>query len=139
MPSFYHGTTTVLFCFSAMTFVLDLKYLYVPICICMCIFNSWPQPPRSCDVYWSEFKHCKSLFNRFHEYYTYGKSPDCQQWKQDYYTCKEWEKNHSTQAKVSLARWWFWLALMEWLRFFKCSWKKTFLLTKAEYIWWKMQ
>uniref|UniRef100_A0A8C1KKR5 Synaptic plasticity regulator PANTS n=1 Tax=Cyprinus carpio TaxID=7962 RepID=A0A8C1KKR5_CYPCA len=59
-------------------------------------------PPRSCDVYWCEFKHCKSLFNRFHEYYTYGRAPDCQQWKEDYYTCKEWEKTHSTHAKESL-------------------------------------
>ncbi|NP_001116736.1 synaptic plasticity regulator PANTS [Danio rerio] len=60
------------------------------------------RPPRSCDIYCSELKHCKSLRNRFHEYYTYGRAPDCQQWKQDYQNCKDWEKNHSTQAKESL-------------------------------------
>lgn len=58
------------------------------------------QTPRSCDDYWSEFKHCKSLWNRFHHYYTYGTSPSCQQWKEDYRNCKEWEKRRSAEAKV---------------------------------------
>ncbi|KAG7481064.1 hypothetical protein MATL_G00062640 [Megalops atlanticus] len=60
------------------------------------------RPPRSCDDYWSEFRLCKSLWNRFHHYYTFGKTPTCQQWKDDYYTCREWEKSHSTETKESL-------------------------------------
>lgn len=60
------------------------------------------QTPRSCDDYWSEFRHCKSLWNRFHHYYTYGTSPSCQQWKEDYNNCKEWEKHKSIEAKVQL-------------------------------------
>lgn len=62
----------------------------------------WKQPPRECDVYLSEFKHCKSLWNRFHEYYTYGKAPDCQRWKEDYTSCKEWEKNNSSHFRVNV-------------------------------------
>ncbi|XP_056141578.1 UPF0545 protein C22orf39 homolog [Lampris incognitus] len=58
--------------------------------------------PRSCDDYWSEFTHCRSLWNRFHYYYTYGASPTCQQWKQDYSSCREWEKHRSTEAKEAL-------------------------------------
>lgn len=70
------------------------------------VWNNWQwlflQPPRVCDVYWSEFRHCKSLWNRFHHYYTYGTSPSCRQWKEDYYNCKEWEKQPGTEAKVQL-------------------------------------
>ncbi|TMS03547.1 synaptic plasticity regulator PANTS [Larimichthys crocea] len=58
--------------------------------------------PRPCDYYWSEFRHCKSLWNRFHQYYTYGTSPSCQQWKEDYHNCKEWEKHRSAEAKEAL-------------------------------------
>ncbi|XP_056628698.1 UPF0545 protein C22orf39 homolog [Triplophysa dalaica] len=65
--------------------------------------SNW-RPPRECDVYLSEFKHCRSLWNRFHEYYTYGKVSDCQQWKVDYNSCKEWEKNHSSHFKESLQK-----------------------------------
>lgn len=60
------------------------------------------QPPRVCDVYWTEFKHCKSLRNRLHHYYTYGTSPVCLQWKDDYEACREWERNRSPHAKVSV-------------------------------------
>ncbi|MBN3306834.1 CV039 protein, partial [Amia calva] len=60
------------------------------------------QPPRSCDDYWSEYKHCKSLMNRFHHYYTFGKSPSCKQWKTDYYTCVDWERHQDTAAKDAL-------------------------------------
>ncbi|XP_070821090.1 synaptic plasticity regulator PANTS [Chaetodon trifascialis] len=58
--------------------------------------------PRPCDVYWSEFAHCKSLWNNFHHYYSYGTSPSCGQWKLDYYNCKEWEKHRDPQAKEAL-------------------------------------
>ncbi|XP_053181676.1 UPF0545 protein C22orf39 homolog [Scomber japonicus] len=60
------------------------------------------RPPRACDDYWSEFRHCKSLWNRFHNYYTYGTSPSCRQWKEDYNSCKEWEKYKNTEAKEAL-------------------------------------
>ncbi|KAK1801363.1 hypothetical protein P4O66_023049 [Electrophorus voltai] len=63
--------------------------------------GSW-RTPRGCDVYWSEYRHCKSLWSRFHHYYTYGTSPLCQQWKDDYGACREWEKTHSAHAKECL-------------------------------------
>uniref|UniRef100_A0A4W6C3E1 Synaptic plasticity regulator PANTS n=1 Tax=Lates calcarifer TaxID=8187 RepID=A0A4W6C3E1_LATCA len=68
---------------------------------CLCPFV---QPPRACDNYWSEFRHCKSLWNRFHHYYTYGTSPSCQQWQEDYNNCKEWEKHRDIEAKEALQR-----------------------------------
>ncbi|XP_060894584.1 UPF0545 protein C22orf39 homolog [Labrus mixtus] len=60
--------------------------------------------PRACDDYWSEFRHCKSLRNHFHHYYTHGTSPSCQQWKEDYKNCREWEKSRSAEAKEALQR-----------------------------------
>ncbi|KAM7017894.1 synaptic plasticity regulator PANTS [Tautogolabrus adspersus] len=65
--------------------------------------RSW-RSPRACDDYWSEFRHCKSLRNRFHHYYTHGTSPSCQQWKEDYQKCREWEKHRSAEAKEALQR-----------------------------------
>lgn len=58
------------------------------------------QTPRDCDDYWSEFRHCKSLWNRFHHYYAYGTLPSCHQWKEDYKNCREWEKHRTPTAKV---------------------------------------
>lgn len=55
-----------------------------------------------CDDYWSEWKHCRSLRNRFHQYYTYGEVPSCKQWKTDYKNCREWEKYKSGETKEAL-------------------------------------
>ncbi|XP_005990249.1 synaptic plasticity regulator PANTS isoform X2 [Latimeria chalumnae] len=60
------------------------------------------RPPRACDDYWSEWKHCKSLRNRFHHYYVYGDAPSCQQWKTDYSNCREWESRTNPEAKEAL-------------------------------------
>ncbi|KAG8455925.1 hypothetical protein GDO86_001933 [Hymenochirus boettgeri] len=60
------------------------------------------RPPRDCDDYWYEWKHCKSLQNLFHNYYTYGKAPECQEWKRDYMTCRHWEKTGSESDKEAL-------------------------------------
>ncbi|XP_062999790.1 synaptic plasticity regulator PANTS [Elgaria multicarinata webbii] len=62
------------------------------------------RPPRPCDDYWNEWKHCKSIQNFFHNYYTYGKVPSCIQWKRDYKHCREWEKTKSSLAKDSLCK-----------------------------------
>ncbi|GCB74289.1 synaptic plasticity regulator PANTS [Scyliorhinus torazame] len=63
--------------------------------------GSW-RPPRVCDDYRSEWKHCRSLGNLFHHYYTYGELPSCKQWKKDYKSCMEWEKLKSNEAKKAL-------------------------------------
>ncbi|XP_053326993.1 UPF0545 protein C22orf39 homolog [Spea bombifrons] len=63
--------------------------------------DTW-RPPRDCRDYWAEWKHCISLRNRFHHYYTHGTAPVCQQWKLDYKNCKDWEANMSKEAKEAL-------------------------------------
>ncbi|XP_041856191.1 UPF0545 protein C22orf39 homolog isoform X2 [Melanotaenia boesemani] len=65
--------------------------------------TAW-RPPRVCEDYWSEFRHCKSFRNFFHHYYTYGTTPSCQQWKDDYHNCREWEEHRNKDTKVKLCR-----------------------------------
>ncbi|KAG9487502.1 synaptic plasticity regulator PANTS [Eleutherodactylus coqui] len=65
--------------------------------------DTW-RPPRDCNDYWDEWKHCGSFKNRVHYYYTHGGSPVCQQWKEDYTACKQWEKSKSEAAKQALIR-----------------------------------
>ncbi|XP_067395982.1 synaptic plasticity regulator PANTS isoform X2 [Emydura macquarii macquarii] len=57
------------------------------------------RPPRTCEDYWSEWKHCKGIRNFFHNYYTYGEVPSCEQWKIDYSNCRQWEKSKSLDSK----------------------------------------
>ncbi|CAM4568093.1 synaptic plasticity regulator PANTS isoform X1 [Lepidochelys kempii] len=65
--------------------------------------GAW-RPPRTCEDYWSEWKHCKGIRNLFHNYYTYGEAPSCEQWKIDYGNCRKWEKSKSPDAKESLCK-----------------------------------
>ncbi|KAM8961523.1 synaptic plasticity regulator PANTS [Pelodytes ibericus] len=60
------------------------------------------RPPRDCNDYWAEWKHCKSLRNRFHNYYTYGTPPMCEEWKTGYIACNEWQNTRSSEAKETL-------------------------------------
>ncbi|XP_074869004.1 synaptic plasticity regulator PANTS [Carettochelys insculpta] len=60
------------------------------------------RPPRRCEDYWSEWKHCKGIRNLFYNYYTYGKAPSCEQWKIDYSNCRKWEENKSPDVQESL-------------------------------------
>ncbi|XP_035999858.1 UPF0545 protein C22orf39 homolog [Fundulus heteroclitus] len=65
--------------------------------------EAW-RPPRACDDYLSEFRHCGSFSNRFHHYYTYGTVRSCQQWEVDYRNCREWESHRLTKAKDALQK-----------------------------------
>lgn len=59
-----------------------------------------PQPPRSCEDYWGEWKHCRGLRHAFHHYYTHGELPDCGRWREDYEACRAWERDRATAAQV---------------------------------------
>ncbi|NXT01938.1 CV039 protein, partial [Jacana jacana] len=58
------------------------------------------QPPRSCEDYWWEWKHCRGLRHAFHHYYAHGELPACGRWKEDYEACRAWERDRSPAAKV---------------------------------------
>ncbi|NXW86589.1 CV039 protein, partial [Alopecoenas beccarii] len=61
-----------------------------------------PQPPRSCEDYWWEWKHCRGLRHAFHHYYTHGELPACGRWREDYEACRAWERGRAATAQVPL-------------------------------------
>ncbi|XP_078039972.1 synaptic plasticity regulator PANTS [Augochlora pura] len=53
---------------------------------------------KPCEIYKEEYKDCKSIRARFHQYFVFGESIDCTQWKTDYNNCYIWEKYKSEKA-----------------------------------------
>ncbi|XP_031448687.1 UPF0545 protein C22orf39 homolog isoform X1 [Phasianus colchicus] len=61
--------------------------------------ESW-RPPRPCEDYWWEWKHCRGLRHAFHHYYAHGELPACGRWRDDYAACRAWEKDRAAAARV---------------------------------------
>ncbi|XP_029161594.1 UPF0545 protein C22orf39 homolog [Nylanderia fulva] len=57
---------------------------------------------RPCMIYKAEYDDCTSIRARFHQYFVFGKTIDCSQWKTDYTNCYEWEKHKSEKAYKEL-------------------------------------
>ncbi|NXC37424.1 CV039 protein, partial [Campylorhamphus procurvoides] len=58
------------------------------------------QPPRACEDYWWEWKHCRGLRHAFHHYYAHGALPSCGRWREDYEACRAWERGGAASAQV---------------------------------------
>ncbi|NWS10027.1 CV039 protein, partial [Pachyramphus minor] len=58
------------------------------------------QPPRPCEDYWGEWKHCRGLRHAFHHYYAHGELPSCGRWREDYEACRAWERHRAAAAQV---------------------------------------
>ncbi|XP_076755126.1 synaptic plasticity regulator PANTS [Xylocopa sonorina] len=57
---------------------------------------------RPCTFYKEEYKDCKSIRARFHQYFVFGKTIDCTQWKSDYNNCYLWNKYKDEDAYEDL-------------------------------------
>lgn len=57
---------------------------------------------RDCSVYRGEFKECKSIRGRFNQYFIYGESLDCSQWKEDFNNCQKWNWFSNKEAAASV-------------------------------------
>ncbi|CAH2990536.1 unnamed protein product [Chilo suppressalis] len=57
---------------------------------------------RDCEIYKDEYKECTSFKGRFHQYFIYGHTIDCIQWKKDNDNCCKWVDNKDTKAAKSL-------------------------------------
>lgn len=57
---------------------------------------------RDCEIYKDEYKECTSFRARFHQYFIYGETLDCNQWKKDYNNCCKWTEDGDVKAAVSL-------------------------------------
>lgn len=56
---------------------------------------------RECSDYKEEYDECTSLRGRFHQYFIYGDSIDCNQWKKDHINCCKWTDKNDIKAGVS--------------------------------------
>lgn len=57
---------------------------------------------RDCSVYKSEHKECKSIKGRFNQYFIFGESLDCENWRNDYNNCQRlnWLGDKEAAVKV---------------------------------------
>lgn len=53
-------------------------------------------------MYREEYSDCTSLKARFHQYFIYGETVDCSQWKRDYNNCEKWKDNKDIKAAVDI-------------------------------------
>ena len=62
--------------------------------------NAWMCRP--CEWYWDDYKDCKKIRTRIHQYFIHGHLLDCQQWKTDYDNCMKfrWTKDLESLQKV---------------------------------------
>ncbi|CAH1976351.1 unnamed protein product [Acanthoscelides obtectus] len=57
---------------------------------------------RPCRVYDAEYSDCTSFAARFNQYFIYGKTLDCSQWKKDSISCHKWIDNEDAEAAREL-------------------------------------
>uniref|UniRef100_A0A336K5Q7 Synaptic plasticity regulator PANTS n=1 Tax=Culicoides sonorensis TaxID=179676 RepID=A0A336K5Q7_CULSO len=57
---------------------------------------------RPCEVYYDEYKDCKSIKGRFQQYFVNGESDDCTPWKRDYDNCVKFEDSRDLKAARAL-------------------------------------
>ncbi|XP_063531629.1 synaptic plasticity regulator PANTS [Cydia strobilella] len=57
---------------------------------------------RDCEIYKDEYKECTSFRGRFHQYFIFGETLNCNQWKKDYYNCCKWESDSDEKAATAL-------------------------------------
>ncbi|CAL7947092.1 unnamed protein product [Xylocopa violacea] len=57
---------------------------------------------RPCHIYNEEYKDCKSIRARFHQYFIFGEMLVCDQWLTDYNNCYLWNKYKNEDAYENL-------------------------------------
>ncbi|GBP02583.1 UPF0545 protein C22orf39 homolog, partial [Eumeta japonica] len=57
---------------------------------------------RQCSLYKDEYNECTSIKGRFHQYFIYGETLDCNQWKKDYNNCCKWVEERDLRAAETL-------------------------------------
>ncbi|XP_051169831.1 uncharacterized protein LOC127287113 [Leptopilina boulardi] len=60
------------------------------------VLNKWMIRP--CHQYKDEYLDCTSMKSRFHQYFVFGETIDCSQWRTDYDNCEKWNKSKNTEA-----------------------------------------
>jgi hypothetical protein len=76
-------------------FVSNLMIL--PNCVSVSVFQV-----RPCNMYKEEYSDCTSIKARFHQYFIFGKTVDCSQWKRDFDNCVRWKDKKNSSALVKI-------------------------------------
>ncbi|XP_071450818.1 synaptic plasticity regulator PANTS [Hetaerina americana] len=53
---------------------------------------------RPCITYKEEYGDCTSIKGRFHQYFVYGSTVDCNQWGRDLDNCTRWDDSRDMKA-----------------------------------------
>jgi hypothetical protein len=59
---------------------------------------------RPCHMYKEEYDDCTSIKGRFHQYFIFGQSADCSQWKVDYDNCVRFDSGNDKKSGVDLIK-----------------------------------
>ncbi|XP_042144341.1 UPF0545 protein C22orf39 homolog [Ixodes scapularis] len=62
--------------------------------------NAWMVRP--CEWYLEEYKDCKSIRARFHQYFVFGSTIDCEDWSKDYGNCLKFRAEKDVDALRSV-------------------------------------
>ncbi|KAI1292017.1 UPF0545 protein C22orf39 -like protein [Halotydeus destructor] len=62
------------------------------------IYDSDAWLVRPCEWYKDEHSECTKIRSRFHQLFIFGKTLDCEHWKQDYATCMNFRKNDDVDS-----------------------------------------
>lgn len=62
--------------------------------------NAWKVRP--CEWYLEEYKDCRSIRARFHQYFIFGTTLSCDQWCTDYENCLKWRNKKDIDALTSV-------------------------------------
>jgi Protein of unknown function (DUF3128) len=57
---------------------------------------------RPCHMYKEEYEDCTSIKGRFHQYFIFGQSTNCDQWKVDYDNCVRFQSSQDEKSGVEL-------------------------------------
>ncbi|KAK9707695.1 Protein of unknown function (DUF3128) [Popillia japonica] len=57
---------------------------------------------RPCETYKEEYSDCRSIRSRFQQYFVFGHTIDCSQWKRDADNCYKWTENRDLRAAKNL-------------------------------------
>lgn len=86
--------------------LLTLKVTVLFVCgnsknLSICVF-AFVFQIRPCEMYNEEYNDCTSIKARFHQYFIYGETIDCSQWKRDFNSCVRWRDEQNSNALVKL-------------------------------------
>lgn len=64
--------------------------------------NKYSWMVRPCSIYQDEYSDCTSMRGRIHQYFVFGTTVDCAEWKRDENNCEKWKGEGDVKALKSI-------------------------------------